>query len=242
MSRSEERGRRKPGKRRHLWCAAAVLGLAAAGCSHTPVAQSKDPLLEPPALGDPTRPPPPPPSQQGNAGVPPIPTTLSATSTATLASLPGSRPLSIPERSSADGTPGQLTNTARSNPVPGEPLPPRVLEVPADTGAPAAPNSGWAPGAASAQAIPPPVVPVSSPPPAAVATQIVTTDNFARLLADRGYTLQHLKQSSLPQGILVTCIATPAGSAEQSVFEVTAPSFDDAGQAILREADRRGAA
>src|SRR5947209_4486215 len=106
MNGSEERGRRKPAKRRYLWCAAA-LGLALGGCSHAPVAPSKDPLLEPPVVpvpADPSRPPAPP-TQQGSAGVPPIPTTLSATNTATLASLPGSRPLAIPERGSADGTP-----------------------------------------------------------------------------------------------------------------------------------------
>src|SRR5689334_17257318 len=101
MDRSDECGRRKPAKRRYLWCAAAALGLAAAGCSHTPVTQAKDPLLEPPVVpvpSDPKAPPGPPPTQQGSAGVPPIPTTLSATNTATLAILPGSRPLSIPER------------------------------------------------------------------------------------------------------------------------------------------------
>jgi hypothetical protein len=234
MHSSGHNNRRKTSSRRHLCSAWLTLGLCAGGCSHTAnVAQTKDPLLEAPVAPVPNDRPASAPTQSGAVTVPPIPTTLASTNNASLASLPGSRPLSIPERNQP--VPGQLTNTSRSGDVPTGP--PRVFDVPNDTGVPTTlppATSSWStPGPATGPA---PVVPVSAP----VATPIVTTDNFAKLLAERGFTLQHLRQSSLPGGtLLVSCIATQGNSPEQSVFEVTAPSFDDAGQAILREASRR---
>ncbi len=229
MHDKQQRARRHP-----LWCAWLVVGLSAAGCSHTStLAKPKDPLLEAPVA--------PVPSDAGkpitpssnvphsSAGVPPPPTTLAATNNASLAagnlSLPGARPLAIPEQ------PAPLASTLKSSPIPApadpavQNAPPQVFPVPADTGGPSVKNNGaWAPTS-------PAVVPASA--------TSVTTENFARLLAERGYVLQHLKQSSEPQGVHVICLASPNGSPEQSQFEVTAPDFDSAGQAILREAERR---
>jgi hypothetical protein len=249
MHQSEEPAKRPRTKRRKLWSAWTTLGLSvslgAAGCSQTQavVAPAHDPIRDP--IPVPAQQPPAIPtsnsrdSQQGAATVPPIPSTLGATNNASLApnsELPGGRPLSIPERTPT----GQLTNTTKSAPVTSAP---HVTAVPDDTGAPAAapglqPASSWtAPPSATAPAI----LPVSNPAPAAPATLLVTTDNFAKMLAERGFTLQHLRQASLPQGIHVTCLASAPGTAEQSVFEVTAANFDEAGHAILREADRRAA-
>jgi hypothetical protein len=225
--------------RRRSLCLALSLSLAA-GCSHTQShVPPEDPLHRTPIAvpADPNAPPPPSaaPHQGGSSAVQPIPNTFGATNNATLAantSLPGARPLAIPERAANEPVPGQLTSTPPSNFTPAAPIPgpPRVLEVPADTsalpGAAVQPASSWSTNGAAPTAAP------------AAATG-VTTDNFARLLAERGYTLQNLRQSSLAQGVHVTCIASYQNSATQDVFEVTAADFDAAGQAILREATAR---
>jgi hypothetical protein len=209
------------------------------GCSSTQKhAPPEDPLHRTPATPppDPLLPAAPAPNQQGSRSIPPIPTTLAATNNATLASnnwtLAGSRTLAIPERASNEPAPGQLTSGAAPQTPSGPPAPPRVFAVPSDN-APAGvqPASSWssptsAPGAAMVT-------------PAAAPAAAVTTENFARLLGERGFALQHLRQASLAQGVHVTCIATFQNNPEQSVFEVTAVDFDAAGQAILREAERR---
>jgi hypothetical protein len=228
-----------------LWSAWAALALSIAlggGCSHTHQQAPKDPLLETPHPVDPAHPPPAPAKdqRQGAAAVPPLPPTLSATDNASLASnvsLPGGRPLAIGD----SAAPATLSNNLKSSPAPAAntappatPLP-RAIPVPDDSGASAAPGQGfqtagsWSAGGVTAAAATP----------AAEAPAGLTTKTFATELAKRGFELQHLKQSSLENSTHVLCLASANGSADQSTFEVTAANFDEAAQAILREADSR---
>lgn len=188
-------------------------------------------------------------------GVPALPTALSSTNNATLAShssLPGHPPtLAIPATRAGTAAPA---DNSRSNAAPPEsafppPNPnPKVVPVPRDTGAALPTTTGgvqaagsWQPGTlpalGSTPAVSTPAVNVPT------ASDVLTPETFGAQLARRGYRLVQQKQAPLAGGVHLVCLAAPAANPDApTVFETTGPDYATAAQAILREAERRAKA
>lgn len=192
------------------------------GCSNTPLTaqQNHDPLhgiRVPPG----TQPQPgkgPTPQAMEPGGVPSLPTSLSASNNATLATSSGQGPwarkLAIDDQG-RPYTPGQLTSGSRDpNYLPPNPNP-KVEPVP-DINAPTkvTPAGNWQP-------------------PSPVAGGPSSDEMLFKHLQDRGILQQ--KQDTVPGGIRLTCYARSATGLR--IYEATAADYPAAAQAILRQLD-----
>lgn len=212
------------------------LYLALTGCNaittSAPAPRAGDPLLGdylPPGQSAP----PPPPTKAKSVGVPPIPTGLSGTTPAALASIPGSRGLAINENQAnaswaAPGGQAPSAQLRRPEPV--------VQAVPRDTGfssPPPPPNLAVPPPSPGSppSSVPGPTVNAA---PWAGAGQAVSPENLQAQLQARGVLWQ--KQDQIAEGVRFSAmVPNPSNPQITRVYEATGPDYATAVQAVLRQ-------
>ena len=235
-------GKRQAGQRREAgrfvslltWGSFSLSMAFASGCTQTPTTaqQNLDPLhgaRTPPGTPGPNPHVAPAPQANNNGGgLPPIPTALSASNTATIAGTSwqtsGSGTLAINDKSSVRlGAPGQLTNDTKTTPInPGLPANsgPKVIPVP-DAKPPTqvvTPAGSW-----QQQATPLVQTTNSAPDPSEAV--------LAKQLQDRGVVNQ--KREAVPEGVHLTCFV--ANQDGVHLYEVTAANYTTAATKILQQ-------
>jgi hypothetical protein len=240
-------------------CALILLGLiltvALAGCTTTPATHSGDPLFGEYYPKGPNGQPMPPPTPGANKttalGVPPYPSSNSATSTAALASLSGGRPLAIDEKNNWAFINSTNANTA----TPAAAHAPVVQPIPRETSAPNGPIAVANPNAATNQVAPATLTNAANPPGTVIAAGswsstsqtappvatpapmgVLTPEVLHGTLQSKGAI--GIKQETVADGVRVSCYVPQRSNAANLVYlETVARDYVSGLQALTRQVD-----
>ena len=231
-----------------------ALSIMLAGCSTTPTTHSGDPLFgeyyPKGPNGQPMPPPTPAAGKTTSLGVPPYPSSNSATSTASLASLSGGRPLAIDEKNNWAFINNNKTNTAA--PATHAPV---VQPIPRDTNAPTGPVAATKPSPPTNQVTPATLTSAANPSGSVVAAGSWSTAAPAPAAGPTPMgvltpailqgTLQSkgaigIKQETVADGVRVSCYVPQKSDPGNLVYlETVAHDYVSGLQALARQIDQQ---